>query len=153
MKCIFSRSLQSPPFTFNLDSDGERKGKKVPNLYHWNLPAMSRISTALGRCTWPRDLARRVFLAFFLLPPPLRPLCPCPPIICACILQFICFTYKNGFFFLGCAAPCVNIWGLPEIGLDALSCWGAESCWTCWKILKLLECVWIGSRCVKIEKK
>ena len=38
MKCIFLRCLLSPPpFSFNLDSVGERKGKKVPNLYFWNI--------------------------------------------------------------------------------------------------------------------
>ena len=38
LNVFFLRWLPSlPPFPFNLDSDGKRKGKKVPNLYCWNI--------------------------------------------------------------------------------------------------------------------
>ena len=110
-----------------------------------------RISTALGRCTWPCDLACHVFLCF-LLPLPLWLLCPSPPNICACSLLFTCSTYENGCFFSAVLLPVWIAGAYHETGFDAHSCWGVESCCTCQKILKLLECVWIGLRCVKIEK-
>jgi len=107
--------------------------------YVHEITGIDQISTILGRCMWPCDLACHI------LPPP-------PPWLLHQNLcsNFIIFMFYN--FFLGCAAPCINIWGSAKICLGCPFLLGAEYFWTCGKFLEFTECVYLNYSSVKIKK-
>jgi len=118
-----------------------------PDMYHHTyvneFTSACWIATTLGRCTWPHDLACHISWSSPPPSPTTSTTAPVPSqIFCSEFTIFMFYIWKWNFF-LGCATPCVNIWGSPESGLYAPPHWGAECCLTCRKIPELTGCVYL----------